>query len=73
MIFSIIAAGEGSRLKQEGISVSKPLVKIGGITLIDRLIFNAVKNDITKIVCVINEESKDVLSHLQNSMYDIPI
>jgi len=73
MILSIIAAGEGSRLRHEGISVSKPLVKIGGISLIDRLIFNAVKNDITKIICIINEESKDVLSHLQNNIYNITI
>ena len=73
MILAIIAAGEGSRLKQEGIPISKPLVKIGGIALIDRLILNAVNNGITKIVCVINEESKDVLSHLQNNRYDIPI
>ena len=37
MKYAVIAAGEGSRLQQEGISSPKPLVKIGGEMLIDRL------------------------------------
>ncbi len=73
MILSIIAAGEGSRLKSEGIPVSKPLIKVGGMALIDRLISTAANNNITKIVCVINEESKDVLEHIQKSNYEIPV
>lgn len=39
MYYAIIAAGEGSRLKQEGIDAPKPLVRLdGGVTLIERLI-----------------------------------
>ena len=38
MRYAIIAAGEGSRLAQEGISLPKPLVKINGEAMIDRLI-----------------------------------
>ena len=38
MKFAIIAAGEGSRLAAEGIQEPKPLVKVGGECLIDRLI-----------------------------------
>ena len=38
MRYGIIAAGEGSRLAEEGIAVQKPLVKIQDETLIDRLI-----------------------------------
>lgn len=38
MTFAILAAGEGSRLAQEGVEVPKPLVKIGGEAMIDRLI-----------------------------------
>ena len=43
MKFAIIAAGEGSRLAQEGVSLPKPLVSIGGEPMIERLvrIFNA--------------------------------
>lgn len=38
MTFAILAAGEGSRLAQEGVEHPKPLVKISGEAMIDRLI-----------------------------------
>ncbi len=38
MKYAIIAAGEGSRLSQEGVQLPKPLVKVGGEHLVDRLI-----------------------------------
>lgn len=38
MKFAILAAGEGSRLVHEGITQPKPLVKVNGEMLIDRLI-----------------------------------
>ena len=38
MHFAILAAGEGSRLAQEGVELPKPLVKIKGEAMIDRLI-----------------------------------
>ena len=38
MKYAIIAAGEGSRLAQEGVSAPKPLVQVGGECLIDRLL-----------------------------------
>lgn len=38
MKFAIIAAGEGSRLAQEGIELPKPLVRLNGEPMIERLI-----------------------------------
>lgn len=38
MHYAILAAGEGSRLRHEGISVPKPLVRLGDDTLLGRLI-----------------------------------
>ena len=38
MTFAILAAGEGSRLAQEGVELPKPLVKVKGEAMIDRLI-----------------------------------
>lgn len=38
MHFAILAAGEGSRLAHEGVELPKPLVKIQGEAMIDRLI-----------------------------------
>ena len=37
MKFAILAAGEGSRLAQEGVELPKPLVKVNGEAMIDRL------------------------------------
>ena len=38
MNYAIIAAGEGSRLVQEGVAVPKPLVDLDGRPMIRRLI-----------------------------------
>ncbi len=38
MKFAILAAGEGSRLAQEGVELPKPLVRVNGEAMIDRLI-----------------------------------
>ena len=56
MKYAIIAAGNGSRLAKEGITVPKPLVQINGETLIDRLIRVFCNNNATEIVVVCNEE-----------------
>ena len=37
MKYAILAAGEGSRLHEEGVDEPKPLVKVGGEHLVDRL------------------------------------
>ena len=53
MQYAIIAAGEGSRLVQEGVAAPKPLVKVGGECLIDRLvrIFMANGASAISVVC----------------------
>jgi len=73
MTLAIIAAGEGSRLKSEGMRVPKPLVEIGGIPMIDRIITIAADNGISDAVCIINEESLQVLSHIKSKNYTIPV
>lgn len=64
MKYAIIAAGEGSRLAQEGITVPKPLVKIGGEPLIERLIRIFCDNDATDILVICNEQATEVSNHL---------
>lgn len=49
MDYAIIAAGEGSRLAQEGVKWPKPLVRLNGVALIDRLIDVFMKNNATSI------------------------
>lgn len=54
MKFAIIAAGEGSRLQQEGIALPKPLVRVGGEAMIDRLIRIFRANGAEEIVIIVN-------------------
>lgn len=54
MKFAIIAAGEGSRLSHEGADVPKPLVKVGGETMIGRLFRIFSENDAEEIVVIAN-------------------
>ena len=64
MKFAIIAAGEGSRLAREGIETPKPLVKIGGEHLIDRLIRIFLDNGADEIVVVCNGHTPLLAQHL---------
>ena len=65
MKFAIIAAGDGSRLAQEGVTEPKPLVKVRGERLIDRLIRIFMGNNATEIVVICNEQMFDVANHLK--------
>lgn len=65
----IIAAGEGSRLKAEGICLSKPLVPINGIPLIQRIIDITRENGISSTSCIINETSRDLENFLRAYNY----
>ena len=64
MKFAIIAAGDGSRLRAEGVKAPKPLVKVGGECLIDRLLRIFLANHATEIVVICNEHMTDVARHL---------
>ena len=65
MKYAIIAAGEGSRLAEEGIAVPKPLVKVAGQCLVDRLIRVFLANDAEEIVVVCNDFTPLVDEHLR--------
>ncbi|MCC8154619.1 MAG: NDP-sugar synthase [Tannerellaceae bacterium] len=72
MDYAIIAAGEGSRLAQEGIRWPKPLVRLNGIPLIDRLIDVFLRNNATSINIIVNEEMKEVQEHLKQKQLPVP-
>ena len=66
MKFAIIAAGEGSRLNQEGIAVPKPLVRLQGEPMIDRLLRIFAKNEAEEVVVVVNTLRPEVERHLRD-------
>ena len=73
MLYAILAAGEGSRLAQEGCEVPKPLVHIQGETLIGRLIRVFVANGATRIVVITNARYAAVEEYLRNLVLPIPL
>ena len=72
MNYAIIAAGEGSRLVQEGIKLPKPLVALKGVSLIDRLIDIFTRNNAESLSIIVNEEMTEVRKHLEKKMFSIP-
>lgn len=64
MKYAIIAAGEGSRLAAEGIGAPKPMVKVHGEHLIDRLIRVFMQNGAEEIVVICNDRTTIVSQHL---------
>lgn len=55
MHYAIIAAGEGSRLRSAGINIPKPLIKLNGTPLIERLIQIMLNNNAESISIIVNE------------------
>jgi len=65
MKFAIIAAGEGSRLTDEGVLQPKPLVQLGGECLVDRLLRIFMDNGATEIAVICNAQMTLVREHLE--------
>ncbi len=65
MNFAIIAAGEGSRLVQEGVALPKPLVDLDGRPMIRRLIDIFVACNAESISIIVNEHMTQVREYLE--------
>jgi NDP-sugar pyrophosphorylase family protein len=55
----ILAAGEGSRLRRDGWTVAKPLIPIGGVTLIEHAVENLLAAGADRIAILFNETEED--------------
>lgn len=64
MHYAIIAAGDGSRLVSEGVLQPKPLVRINGIPMIERLMRIFAKNNAESISVIVNEGMSEVQEFL---------
>lgn len=64
MNFGIIAAGEGSRLVQEGVTLPKPLVRISGRPMIGRLIDIFLDLGAECISVIVNEQMTEVADYI---------
>ena len=70
MKFAFIAAGEGSRLSQEGVALPKPLVKLGGEPMIDRLLRIFHENGAEETVIIVNQLHPQTEAHVRELMDD---
>ncbi|MBQ7635347.1 MAG: NTP transferase domain-containing protein [Bacteroidaceae bacterium] len=70
MRYAIVAGGEGSRLREEGIQVPKPLVRVAGETLLARLVrvFAAVGAE--SIAVLVRTEANDVAAEAERAAAD---
>ena len=69
----IIAAGEGSRLRQAGYAVPKPLVPVAGMPLIGRVIDNFLAAGIRSLVIIFNEEGGECARWVRSHYADLDI
>ena len=65
MKYAILAAGEGSRLCEEGVEDPKPLVKVGGEHLVDRLCRIFRQNGANEMAVVCNNRTPQTYRHLK--------
>ena len=71
MKFAIIAAGDGSRLAQEGVEVRKPLVRLNGEMMIERLIRIFINQGATGIAVIINSKMPEVADYMQKKQKEM--
>ena len=73
MNYAIIAAGEGSRLAQEGVAKPKPLVELQGEPMIGRLINIMLRCNAESISIIVNEHMTEVRQYLEQLELPIPL
>ena len=73
MNYAIIAAGEGSRLAQEGIAKPKPLVDLQGEPMIGRLINIMLRCNAQSISIIVNEHMTQVREYLESLDLPVPL
>ena len=73
LLGGIIAAGEGSRLRQAGWAVPKPMVRVAGVPLIESAIRNFVAAGITRLAIIVNEQERDCAAWVRGRFPDLDL
>lgn len=73
MNYAIIAAGEGSRLVQEGVRLPKPLVRLNGTPMIKRLIDIFMRHNPESLSIIVNEHMTQVREYLESLELPVPL
>ncbi|MCU7518835.1 MAG: NTP transferase domain-containing protein [Ignavibacteria bacterium] len=73
MNLAILAAGESSRLKAEGLKTAKAMISINGETIIERIIRLSVLNGVSSIYCIINEDEPALREFFISGDFQVPV
>lgn len=73
MHYAIIAAGEGSRLAQEGVAKPKPLIELNGEPMIMRLMNIFMRCNAESISVIINDFMPEVKEYLSGVKLNVPL
>ena len=69
----ILAAGDGSRLAKAGISTPKPLVKVGGMSLVERTMRALVDSGVDEIAIIVNQNMAIVAEEVARFRLPVPV
>ena len=69
----IIAAGEGSRLREAGWTMPKPLVPVAGVPLIESAIRNFIAAHIASLVIIVNEQERACVDWVRSRFPDVDV
>ncbi len=69
----ILAAGDGSRLAAGGVTAPKPLVQVGGISLIERTMRALVSAGADEIAYVVNQRMTSVCDAVRSFHLPVPV
>ena len=69
----ILAAGMGRRLKDLTQNNTKCMVKVNGVTLIDRMLHQIEKHNLSRIVMVVGYESQKLIDYVETLGIKTPI
>lgn len=72
MNYAIIAAGEGSRLAQEGVEKPKPLIELNGTPMIKRLIDIMMECHAESLTIIVNRHMTEVREFLEDMVLPVP-
>ncbi len=73
MMAAIIAAGRGERFRAGGVNIPKPLIRIDGVPLIDRILRAVAAAGIEDAVCLLNQEDDAVATHCREQAVDLDL
>lgn len=69
----ILAAGMGKRLKELTKNNTKCMVKVNGVTLIERMLHQIEKKNISRIVIVVGYEGQKLIDYIETLNIHVPI